>query len=457
MATAASSPPSACPPKIQRRTLRGHRGPVLCLAHSSERPPPPSRGRLLPRDHDDDAYHHHHHGHHPSLLLSGSEDGTARLWDLRTRRTSVCMVVPRGGAGGGGDDDDDYDAGVSCVAFHPSIGEAVGDDDDHDEGYGGGDGGPASSTIHLGECAAYVSSGSRVYGYDLRRHVDVASMTTTSTPPMIIQTPHYDLTDDFGCADEINELSFSYPRRGGRNAYLLSAADDSGESVRTSTRRGGRGRVRELAAGVGDGSVAVYRAEGYRLVGVGRFGDKVGGHASAIAAVRFADFAPSAAATTDRRRGRTEMGDRLLISAGNDGNMIFWDLGPEVAGRGQSDPRSYLGCSASPEIDTRIEGNGRDGAATSSSPGVLFKIEHRHKPNWIACGGANDVALPRSVFVADTTNDISNNMPERITTRKKRLSALEESLDEDEPELLRDAGGKTRMVGKAADGMANET
>ena len=102
MATAASSPPSACPPKIQRRTFRGHRGPVLCLAHSSERPPPPSRGRLLPRDDDDDdAHRHHHHGHHPSLLLSGSEDGTARLWDLRTRRTSVCMVVPRGGAGGG--------------------------------------------------------------------------------------------------------------------------------------------------------------------------------------------------------------------------------------------------------------------------------------------------------------------------------------------------------------------
>jgi WD40 repeat protein len=426
------------------------------------------------------------------------------------------MVVPRGDAGGGGDDDDDYDAGVSCVAFHPSIGEEAGDGDDGDGGDGGG-GGTASSTIHRGECAAYVSSGNRVYGYDLRRHVDVASTTTTTTTtstPMIIRTPHYDLTDDFGCADEINELSFSYPRRGGRKAYLLSAADDSGDvrvvedprfrggrrESRTATTAaalrhadtgtsaiatcatfrpkshdgGGGGRANDahsylatagtdcavrlwdagdvrrsrrptsiatigprhvddpssssssirlcnppyvhslswspsgrlLAAGVGDGSVTVYRAEGHRLVGVGRFGDEVGGHASAVAAVRFVDFAPSAAAT-DRRRGRTEVGDRLLISAGNDGNLIFWDLGPDVAGRGPSDPRSYLGCPASPEIETSLEGDGRHGAATSSSPGVLFKIEHRHKPNWIACGGANDVALPRLVFVADTTNDIS--------------------------------------------------
>ncbi|KAL3805970.1 hypothetical protein ACHAW5_002506 [Stephanodiscus triporus] len=317
--------------------------------------------------------------------------------------------------------DDEY-AGVSCVAFHPSIGEGGGGDDDG--GYGGD--GPASSTIHLGECAAYVSSGNRVYGYDLRRHVDVASTTTTKTTtstPMTIRTPHHGLTDDFGCADEINELSFSYPRRGGRNAYLLVVEDprfrgewresrtgttvlrllhaDPGTSAiatcatfRPKSHDGGGGgrgngahsylatagtdcavklwdagdgrrsrrptsiatigprRVddpsssssirlcnppyvhslswspsgRLLAAGVGDGSVTVYRAEGHRLVGVGRFGDEVGGHASAVAAVRFADFAPSAAAT-----------------------------------EGPPDPRSYLGCPASPETETSLEGNGRHG------------------------------------------------------------------------------------------------
>ena len=40
-------------------------------------------------------------------------------------------------------------------------------------------------------------------------------------------------------------------------------------------------------------------------------------------------------------------------------------------------------------------------------PVALLRIAHRHKPNWITCGGTNDVDLPNSLFVADTTNDIS--------------------------------------------------
>jgi hypothetical protein len=42
-----------------------------------------------------------------------------------------------------------------------------------------------------------------------------------------------------------------------------------------------------------------------------------------------------------------------------------------------------------------------------SSPRVLFRIAHGRKPNWIACGRSCDDALPSSVFVADTTNDVS--------------------------------------------------
>ena len=99
-------------PRVQRRTLRGHRGPVLCLAHSSERLP----AHPSPDDDDDDddddesgggrcdrrRLRPHHRHRRPCLLLSGSEDGTARLWDMRTRRTSLCMIVPRGGGGVGG-------------------------------------------------------------------------------------------------------------------------------------------------------------------------------------------------------------------------------------------------------------------------------------------------------------------------------------------------------------------
>lgn len=84
-------------PKVQKRTLRGHRQPVLCISH--------------PADHakysSSDA-----HLHHPSLLLSGSEDGTARLWDLRTRKTAYCIIVPT---------IENEPNDVTAVAFHPSI------------------------------------------------------------------------------------------------------------------------------------------------------------------------------------------------------------------------------------------------------------------------------------------------------------------------------------------------
>ena len=86
---------SSYSPKVQKRTLKGHRQPVLCISH--------------PGDHA--KYSSTTDAHHPSLLLSGSEDGTARLWDLRTRKTAYCMVVPK----------IDETNDVTAVAFHPSI------------------------------------------------------------------------------------------------------------------------------------------------------------------------------------------------------------------------------------------------------------------------------------------------------------------------------------------------
>ncbi len=87
-------------PKIQKRTLKGHRQPVLCISH--------------PGDHA--KYSSITDAHHPNLLLSGSEDGTARLWDLRTRKTAYCIIVPT---------IENEPNDVTAVAFHPSIIEEV--------------------------------------------------------------------------------------------------------------------------------------------------------------------------------------------------------------------------------------------------------------------------------------------------------------------------------------------
>lgn len=59
---------------IQQVQLKGHKASVLCLAHSSEIHAP-SQNQVT-----------------AACLLSGSEDATARLWDLRTPlRASLCI------------------------------------------------------------------------------------------------------------------------------------------------------------------------------------------------------------------------------------------------------------------------------------------------------------------------------------------------------------------------------
>ncbi len=106
--TTMASEDTSYSPKVQKRTLKGHRQPVLCISH--------------PGDHA--KYSSNTDAHHPSLLLSGSEDGTARLWDLRTRKTAYCIIAPT---------IEDEPNDVTAVAFHPSIieeGQISGDSSD---------------------------------------------------------------------------------------------------------------------------------------------------------------------------------------------------------------------------------------------------------------------------------------------------------------------------------------
>ena len=67
-----------------------------------------------------------------------------------------------------------------------------------------------------------------MYGYDLRYHASPS--TAQAKPSPIVNTPHFDLTDQFQCTDEINQLSFSYPKHNDtKKEYFVSAACDSGD------------------------------------------------------------------------------------------------------------------------------------------------------------------------------------------------------------------------------------
>ena len=374
-------------------------------------------------------------------------------------------------------------------------------------------------------CNRYASSGTNVYGYDLR----------TCTGP-IIKTPHLDLSSSFQCQDEINQLSFSFPKRikDGCRHYQLAAVDDCGEvhipsecisqdlasqqspisSKHTVLHHAEPGSHtiascavfrphvngvyvasggtdcmvklfdvtkpkratssihikpaesenttqicnppfihalqwspsgRLLAAGVGDGSCVILRGEGNRLIEIGRLGYDQGGHGSAVAAVCFPGFGASILSTIQTRSVEAE--DRLLISAGNDGKILFWDLGGNMVDGDAMDPLLYLGGCSDAKEQVKKQGNELQNATEAmnsasisskkskgknkkkgktnnqhktstdddlflddllpSPPKVMFQIPHHHKPNWITCSRASSDALPSSVFVADTTNDIS--------------------------------------------------
>lgn len=87
---------------------------------------------------------------------------------------------------------------------------------------------------HAFSTQRYVGASNHVYGYDLRYHSKESISTTSSEkqakPNPIIRYPHFNLSNHFECTDEINQFSFSYPKRNNTSKdYFMSAACDSGD------------------------------------------------------------------------------------------------------------------------------------------------------------------------------------------------------------------------------------
>lgn len=116
--------------------------------------------------------------------------------------------------------------------------------------------------------------------------------------------------------------------------------------------------------------------------------------------------------------------DRLLITAGNDEKIVFWDLGKQCAGDYAVSPRKNRLLSGRRKNKNKNNDDGDDyntvseeneGEKQNNNDHVLFYINHNHKPNWItSCAntncsddGVSSSFFPSSLFVADTTSDIT--------------------------------------------------
>jgi WD40 repeat protein len=157
---------------------------------------------------------------------------------------------------------------------------------------------------------------------------------------------------------------------------------------------------RLLAAGLGDATCGVLRVDGRKLSQVVRLRE---GHESSVATVLFPNWSSGA---SNANTHHVLAQDRLLASAGTDGAILCWDLGKSVAGNGALDPSSLFGESVVPLEDAMEQASLEDGESSLSAK-ILFGIPHDQKPNWMVCSGNMDQVLPATLFVADTSNDIT--------------------------------------------------
>jgi len=432
----------AAAPVIHSVQLKGHQAAISCLDHSS--------GCAT--------------SVRPSLLLSGFEDGTCRLWDLRIGRSVSCIKQCSGSNCSGE---------VLSVAFGPGWKTSNADSEEE-----------KSPFSH--DFSVYTAVDNCVYGYDLRK---------ASSP--IVTEPSVDLSALLEAPDDVNQIAFSPIRaaptptsnkKGNRkkaqstHTPIHMAAVDDGGSVRVtadwapnSERISGNKRVfchgddamvtslafapknsnnkqqylasggtdcciriwdiaiqqqtkpvvsftisntdaganqvcnppfvhsleyspsgRLLAAGLGDGSIAIVQGQ----VVTARLDDA---HTGSVASCLFPAWKNNNSAITAH--------DRLLCSIGNDGCIVLWDLGATISGDKATNPSDLLQTmsfvASEQEKLQNMSLQDKD-EELFDQPKTLFAFQHSAgKPNWMISGRAHDPVFPSSIFVADTSNDIS--------------------------------------------------
>ena len=468
---------------------QGHQGPVLCLDVSV-----------------DDA-----------CLLSGSEDSTARLWDLREnnkRRASLCIQTH---------------GEVLSVAFSPPppLSSSLSSNTTtatttiiNEQVEGKEENNPAAVLKTFArDYSVYLSVENCVYEYDLRQ----------ATAPIIVNQPSRDLSPILQNQDEVNQLSLAYhipkqpnssnsskKRKNNKSSkqqkqkqqqeqeqepiLYLAAADDAGtirfmeasstassqvfrhdpnavvttcafrppQQTTSKTKKGPSSSIFEmvtggtdctvqlwdaykpkrplssysistpetesgkpqvcnppfiyslgysksgnlLAAGLGDGNVNIFSFvdNRRRLLLTGLLPD---GHDSSIASVLFP----------------FETNDRVLYSGGSDGKILCWDLGRTVCNNATADSSSSsttttptfttdpttLFSSSLLQTTTTTTTNDDDLIQQTETllslvvdkPKILFGLPHGNKINWMASTTTKTSSLQSTLFVADTTNDIT--------------------------------------------------
>jgi len=86
-----------------------------------------------------------------------------------------------------------------------------------------------------------------------------------------------------------------------------------------------------------------------------------------------------------------------------------WDLGEETVGNAALDPSSMFSSTCNKTLHANTDSD------ESTSEKILFGIPHNQKPNWLVSSSRTQSGVfPSSLFVADTTDDITVYMMDMI-------------------------------------------